>query len=225
MSSIIVDIETYAHELATEFIPPPDLDAIEPRGGLKDPVKIAASIAEKKAEALDAYQTALSRAALDWNVSRIVALGWQLIGCEPVCRLCHDEDEERDALVAFWRASSQQQLIGFCARTFDLPTLIQRSRLLGISPNHVSLGRYGRGDVIDLFDMLTFDDPRRSAAVMPQNLKAFARRFGIPYLDPCVGKDVAGMVKDGDWEGVRAHCLSDIDITRALAIKLRVIRA
>lgn len=220
MSYLIVDLETLAAECAVEFVEKPDLDAIQAPANYKDPVKIAEAVAAKRAEALEGYQQSLGRAALDWNLSRIVALGFHVNGHpEAECALLRTEQEEADALKMFWRLAQGRKLVGFCARTFDVPTLIQRSRILGVPCPRVSLAKYGRGDVLDVRDELTFDDARYEA-IMPRSLKAFASRFGIPHMDPATGKDVAQMVAADDWEGVRAHCLSDVDMTRELAIRI-----
>lgn len=240
--AIILDIETTGHPCADEFIEkheqptPPDLDAITANKNLKDPVKIAESIEAKRAEAEAAYiaecaeveachARTLSRAALDWNLSRIVCIGWhESDHPEPTALLCRDEAEEREALARFWKALGQDQIIGFNARGFDVPTMIQRSRLLGMKPPNLSLARWGKGDVNDLRDALTFDDARYEA-LMPRTLKNFARRFGIPVPDPTNGKDVPDLIAAGDWEGVRSHCLSDLDLTRELAVRIGLVKS
>ena len=61
--------------------------------------------------------------------------------------------------------------------SFDVPTLIQRSRYRRAASS-ISLARFGKGDVVDqLRDVLTFDDAQYDA-VMPRSLSAFCRRFG-----------------------------------------------
>jgi len=237
MSYLIFDLETLAADCAPDFIDkpatiePPDLEAITPAGGLKDPAKIAESISKRKVAAIEdyeerqaaeiaRYETLLSRAALDWNLSRIAAIGWHVNGeREPQCEVAQTEAEEVGLLRNFWKLTQGRKIVGFSVRTFDLPTLIQRSRLLNVPHPSLSLARYGRGDYVDIRDLLTFEDGRRDY-IMPQSLKAFAKRFGIPSLDPTSGKDVAQMVADGDWEGVRAHCLADVDLTRELALRI-----
>jgi hypothetical protein len=219
---IVVDIETLAHDTAAEYVERPDLDAIQAPANLRDPVKIAEAIEKRRQDAQAEYERALSRAALDWNLSRIVAIGVHPSDhVEPSCWLAKDEAEEVDMLMKFWRLihKGHYRIVGFCSRTFDVPSLIQRSRLLDVPHPHLNLARYGRGDVLDVKDALSFDDIRRDY-IMPQSLKAFAKRFGIPHTDPTSGKDVASMVAAGDWEGVRAHNLSDVDITRELALRI-----
>ena len=224
MSVIVLDLETFASDHAAEFVEKPNLDAILPAGNLKDPEKIAASIAERKAAALDGYKASLGRAALDWNLSRIVAIGYHLSGePEPRCEVARTEAEEASMLRWFWSLKGTAHIVGFNARNFDVPTLIQRSRLLGVPHPRVSLARFGRGDVLDVYDELTFEGAR-GAGIMPQSLKAFARRFGLPVSDPTNGKDIAQLVASEDWEGVRSHCLSDVDLTRELAVRIGLVK-
>lgn len=219
MSYIICDIETIGHPRAAEFVPMPDLSGIAAAKNLKDPAKIAENLKERRDAAQAEYQAQLDRAALDWNLSRIVAIGWQIDDGDIESVTCQDEDEEAAAIQRFWSMASSRTLIGFCSRTFDAPTLIQRSRLLGLKHQPISIGRYGRGNVVDLRDVLTFEDARYEA-IMPRSLKAFAKRFGIPVDDQVDGKHIAELVKVGDWEAVRAHVESDVRLTAQLAARL-----
>jgi hypothetical protein len=134
MSWIVVDIESVAHSCAADFIPKPDLASVTAPKNYKKPEAIAKAIESRKAELTEEYDASLSRAALDWNLSRIVALAWQTAhDDEPIVYTCHNEVEEHHALTCFWNDALGRRLVGFCARTFDAPTLIQRSRLLQVS--------------------------------------------------------------------------------------------
>jgi hypothetical protein len=224
MSWICTDIETVAHDCVRDYVAAPDLGAVTAAKNLKDPAKIAESIESRKAELQAEYAESLSRAALDWNLSRIVALAWQSAGDDDVTVYsCHNEVEEAHALKAFWNDYLGRKMVGFCARTFDAPTLIQRSRLLNV-PNlpRVRIDRFGRGDVVDVRDVLTFDDARYEA-IMPRSLKAFCRRFGIPVEDEIDGKDIPQLVAEGKWELVKSHVTSDVRLTLALAQRVGVI--
>jgi hypothetical protein len=224
MSRIVIDIETVPHECAAAFVPEPDLDAIRPAGNLKDPVKIAEDVEKKRAAAVEDRRIALSRAALDWNLSRIVAIGWwHEADADAQAVICRDEQDEAAALTALWKRAQNAEIVGFCARTFDVPTLLQRSRLLRVRPGFVSLNRYGKGTVIDLRDILTFDDARYEA-IMPRSLKTFCRRFGVPVEDAIDGAQVPQLVADSRWNDVVAHVVSDVRITHALAVRLGVLQ-
>lgn len=220
---IFVDVETVSHDCVTDFIREPDYDQITAAKNLKDPEKIAADIASRQAAAKADYASALSRAALDWNVSRIVALGFQTEAMtEPHVLTCKNEGEEAAALSVFWGETKGRQIVGFNARNFDAPTLIQRSRLLNVSHPKLRLDRWGRGDVVDIRDILTFDDARYEA-LMPRSLKAFCKRFGIPVTDETDGGQVAELVAAGKWDEVSAHCASDVTLTRKLAKRIKAL--
>lgn len=221
---IIVDIETCAHPCAGDFIEPLDLASIKAAGNLKDPEKIAADIAKRTADAKAEHATKIARAALDWNLSRIVALAWSTDAGETVTvRPCANEEEEALALIAFWDAAEGRRVLGFSVRTFDVPTLIQRSRLLNVAHRDVNLARFGKGSVIDLRDVLTFDDARYES-LMPRSLKSFCRRFGLEVTDPINGKDIGQLMAAGDWEGVISHVTSDVKLTAALARRVGVLQ-
>lgn len=206
---VIVDIETAPHPKAADYLEP-----VEPARNLKDPEKIAADVAKRERDRSELL-------ALDWNVNRIVAIGCAEGHLDPIVILVHDEQQERIALERMWTLVTARNMVGFCARTFDVPTLIQRSRLLGVSHPRLSLARYGRGDVIDLYDLLTFDDQQRSYA-MRRSLRAFAKRFDIPCDDTIDGRDIPGLVADAHWDAIVDHVRSDVVVTRLLAQRIGV---
>jgi hypothetical protein len=225
LKATVVDVETAPHPDAPLYIVPPNFDAIEPHGGLKDPAKIADDLAKKKAKLQAEYEESLSRCALDWNLNRIVALGmWNVGDGGPQVVICKNEAEEKAALSAFWLMAKGRRLVGFASRTFDCPTLIQRSRYLGIPYRELSLAKFGKGDVTDLREILTFDDARYEA-IMPRSLDAFCKRFGIVVEDDYTGAEIGALVKAENWEGVMAHNRADLERTKRLAERLGVFSA
>jgi hypothetical protein len=76
--------------------------------------------------------------------------------------------------------------------------------------------------VIDLREILTFDDARYEA-IMPRSLKMFCRRFGIAVDDPIVGAEIPALIAAGDWDGVISHVTSDVRATMALARRIGVL--
>lgn len=209
--AIVTDIETVAVD---GF----DIEPIAAPANYKDPEKIAAYIAQ--AEAAQREKAAL----YPWT-SRVVALGTASGDHDPSVVVITSEAEEREALTWFWRSIVHEDdarfvrpLIGFNHRTFDLPVLMARSTLLGVPYQPLNLDRY-RSPHVDLLDRLTF-----FGSVPARSLHWFARRFGLPVDDTVRGADVAGLVVKGDWEAVRAHCASDVQLTRALAQRLGLMR-
>jgi hypothetical protein len=60
---------------------------------------------------------------------------------------------------------------------------------------------------------------------MPRSLDAFCKRFGIVVTDDWTGADVPTLIKAGNWAGVEAHCLADLERTRLLAERIGVLTA
>jgi hypothetical protein len=207
----IVDIETASDDAAL-----PLLDAEpEARKGLVDPVKIAADIANKKAEQQ-------GRMSLDPYAGRIVCLGYTLDGVEY-------EQDEASALEEFALALrvhpgdlTCRHLVGFRILGFDLPWLVTRARLLGVPFPTLDTRKYGNRDITDLHSLLTFDGNAPEGAFR-RSLQNLARRFGIDVLDQTCGKDIAQMVKDNDFAGIVAHCRSDVQLTYQLAVAVNVV--
>ena len=57
-----------------------------------------------------------------------------------------------------------RRLVTFNGMGFDVPTLIQRSRLLRVPVPHIDQRRFGNVDQQDLYKALTFDDSQRTSA-------------------------------------------------------------
>ena len=214
MSGIVFDLETIAIDGAAALAEP-----VSAPSNWKDEAKIAAYIEEKTAEQL-------SRAALYPWTCKIVALGTiEADGTENV-DLCCTEAEEAAALQAFWgrasfgdRVEHIRRLIGFNIFSFDLPVLMARSRLLGVPYPKIDLTPW-KCPHVDLMRELTFG----TREIPMRSLQWFARRFGIPVEDTTSGADIARLVAEDNWEAVRAHCLSDIKITKAVAEVLGILK-
>lgn len=212
VTPIIVDIETCGLPNAAEFLEP-----CKPDGRLTDPAKIKADIEAKE-------QARLDKLALDWNVGRIAALGYWTDREGTTALLCQDEDLERDALDAFWNLSKHRTICGFNVKAFDLKFMVQRSRYLGVPYPILDFSKYSRRGVTDLYLDLTFNDGTYDQGAMRRTLHAFCRRFGIPVTDSISGKDVPQLVAEEKWDEVKAHVISDVDLTVALAQRLGIVR-
>lgn len=226
VSPIVVDIETAPLLNVRDYLDPPDLTGIEAPSNYVKAEAIAGYIEREKVKRVADFDAdCQSKAALDFNCARIVAVGFwgEPFGIVPL--ICKDEDAERTALAEFWRVSRQRLIVGFRIREFDLPMLIQRSRYLGVEHRTLDLGRYARGSgILDLYDLLTFND-LRGETIMRRSAKSFARRFGIPVTDEIDGKDIPALVAADEWEKVAAHVQHDIELTVALARKLGVLQS
>lgn len=208
---VVVDIETVG-------IDGLDVEPVSAPANYKDPEKIAQYIAEKQAEQV-------ARAALyPWSC-RIIALGW----CEeqnevPTVELAGSQLAEGAMLARFWdvmwnrRTNSVERFVTFNGRTFDLPVIMARSRLLGVPAPDLNLDRY-RSPNVDLMDELTF-----KGAIQARSLGWFARRFGLNTDDNFSGKEIAGLLEDGNWDAIKAHCESDVNLTRQLGERIGVLK-
>lgn len=212
VSPIVVDIETCGLENAVEFLEP-----VTPDARLKDPEKIKNDIADKE-------QARLNRLSLDWNVGRIVAIGWWTEQASVDVRLCRDETEEANALFDFWDESRHRTIVGFNLKGFDLRFMVQRSRYLRVPHPILDFSKYSRKGVTDLFIDLTFGDGTYDQGAMKRTLKAFCRRFGIPVDDVINGAEVPALVAAGEWEKVAEHCRADVESTVLLARRLGIVR-
>jgi hypothetical protein len=240
VSPIVVDLETCGLENAADFLEPipdavPDTSPVEADKRLTDPAKIAADIEKKLAAQFERNREAqlrveqqrqdrLQQAALDWNVGRIVALGWWTEQQGVIVEVCKDDHEEYEALGNFWEESRHRTIVGFAIKSFDLRYLVQRSRLLRVPHPMLDFSKYSRRGVTDLHLDLTFGDGTYDKGAMRRTLKAFAKRFGIPVNDQINGAEIPALVAAGDWAAVEAHCRADVELTVQLAQRLGIVQ-
>jgi hypothetical protein len=210
MTHLILDLETFALDDARHFIEEPTAPA-----NYKDPEKIAAYIAQRKIELID-------RCALDPDLCRIVAIGWDSPDAcgGPTVDYADTEQEERALLVEAWDVirgdglSMGPSLVGFNLLAFDLPVLIRRSQYLGLRIPPLNLDKY-RTPHVDLMERLSFN-----GKIKAHSLDFYCKRFGIEVADDVSGADVDALVKAGEWDRVLGHCRADVQKTRLLAERL-----
>ena len=205
MPILFFDIETEANPEALDFMPEPTAP-----GNYKDPEKIAAYIAEKKAEQA-------SSAALDADYGKIIAVSMQVgIDADPEVFLTGDPlcETEADILRHFWNAFQicQGRSCGYNIIGFDLPYLLRRSFDLGIQvPVFPVLAKYRTEPTIDLMGILYNWGTAKG-------LKWICKRYGIkndlPDLD---GSQVASM----DRETLRAYAKNDVKLVVELYKRMR----
>ena len=201
----VFDIETVPLAEAETYVEPP-----KPRANLKDPVKIAADVAEKTATMLD-------RAALDPDLCRVVAVGWE---CDGVVEsaICENAEQERGLLERFWTVSRGATLVGFHCLGFDLPVLLRRSLYLGVAAPCFALNKYRPGAIVDLMQRLAYQ-----GTLTYRSLSFYCRRFGIAVPDAVTGADIGQLVAAGEWRPVHDHVRADVAKTVALARRVGVI--
>lgn len=201
-SKIVLDIETCASPDAAAF-----LDPVKAPANYKDPEKIKTYCAEE-------FDKRVATAALEADLCEVVAIGF-LFEHDPQGRaLTRVSENEASLLDELWHAVDRRSIIGFNCLGFDLPVLIRRSQLLGVSYPDLNLDRY-RTPHVDLLERLTFN-----GKLTYRSLAFYCRRFGIPCEDTVKGADIAQLVAAGDWGAVASHCRADVEKTAALARRL-----
>lgn len=118
-----------------------------------------------------------------------------------------EEADETQILVEFWDCITDQ-LISFNGKGFDLPVIIRRSQLLGLSgmiPNNIDdyLNVYRSEHHLDLMHYLGFNKKWRSQEFYLELFGCETEKFGD-------GSQIHEWYKAGDWESIRKHLEADI---------------
>lgn len=168
----------------------------------------------------------LKEAALSPRLGRIVCVGIKCTEDDSHVVSCLDPADERGivdwAVGQIGRAKvgdGVMPVVTFNGLTFDLPFLQVRAAVHGVDvrfPMAGMLARYRTDPHADLRAILTNWDTRTSGT-----LHEWCAAFGIGVTDTTTGADIGAMVERGDADGIRAHCLADLDVTYQLAHKLR----
>jgi hypothetical protein len=197
---LVFDIETVPREDAGDFLEPAEAPA-----NYRDPVKIAAVIAEKNAENL-------ARCALDADLCRIVAIGYSEEGRPPQATILLRDMPEADMLNQFWNAAKDRHLVGFNCVAFDLPALLRRSLCLRVPAPPLQVERNRHPQVTDLMQEMSF-----KGLIRTRSLTFYAKLLGFDVPDKLTGADIAQAVTDERWDDINAHLMSDVLKTESLA--------
>jgi len=206
-SFIVFDIETASLEDAVDY-----LESVETPANYKDPVKIAAYLVEKQADQL-------AKCALDVDLCRVVAIGWQEEGRVPNAVVLKDADQEAEALRDLWERFGHHPLVGFNCLAFDLPVLLRRSLYLGVPAPKIQIDRFRHARVTDLLSELSYDGKLRL-----RSLAFYAKRFGLKTEETIPSATIPQAVAEGRWEDISAHVLDDVRVTAQLAQRLGLFR-
>ena len=133
--------------------------------------------------------------------------------------------EERDLLLAFWRAARGKRLASYNGRRFDLPVLFFRSLphpfdlswyLAERRPPHEQYRHPQSVRQLDLFDRL-------GGGLSPGKLGDLLQTIGLPGKIGTDGGDVARLWAEGQGGAIADYCLADAAQTFLLALRfLRV---
>ncbi len=206
MKHIVFDIETVPQDEAKLLALAPEFTAA---ANLKDPEKIAASIAKKRADYL-------ADAALNWKTAEIVLVG------------AGDETE-----IQSFTATTEKQLVadflellgaalgdgvvvgGHNIKAFDLPMLVNRARVHGLKiPRNILSFWRGRpqwhDNIFDTLEILSF-----GKAFDGNGVDDVARVFGLP---PKLGHGGDfPMLWRADRDGAIAYNRRDVEIEIEIA--------
>ena len=216
---LFFDIETTANPENLALAPEPKAP-----GNLKDPLKVAAAIEEKKRDLIDS-------AALDPDYGKVLSIGlsygdgdpisvWvvgETFGPQPEPIPVLDETgevtqyitppphllSEYELIEIFWLhfADCRGNCVGYNILSFDLPFLMARSMYLGVKiPYLPILAKFRTEPVTDLYAI-------RYNWAPGKGLKAVCKLLGIP--NECDGMD-GSQVKDMTIEQLRAYQVSDV---------------
>ena len=171
MKYIVFDIETVAQDPAKLLALAPEFTAA---ANLKDPDKIAASIAKKRADFL-------ADAALNWKTAEVVLIG---AGDDTEIRSFTADSEKQllgDFLDLVSAALGDGVVIGgHNVKAFDLPMLVNRARVHGLKiPRNVLSVWRGRqqwhDNIFDTLEILSF-----GRSFDGNGVDDVARVFGLP---------------------------------------------
>ena len=206
-------------DVETEGLPESDIAKLMPEfeapGNIKDPAKIAAAIADKKASWLDG-------AALKAITGRIVAVTTAIDGGEPLM-YASDEKPIIENTIAILKdvISVNAHAYAWNGHGFDLPFICQRAAVYGI-PAFVMLTVNVRGkfywheSLIDPKLVWSNYSPDHTGT----SLKSVALALGVGEKIGS-GKDFAGLLKTNPDEAKR-YALADITLMRDIVNRMGI---
>jgi hypothetical protein len=203
---IFFDIETVANPEAIKLMPEPS-----PAKNLKDPEKINADIAEKKADQI-------AMAALDPDYGKVISIAWAdsyLESVQPLVFTCETEDLEIATIRKFWDSVRfcDGRMVGYNILGFDIPFLLRRSMALGIDLPYgmfLNLAKFRNEPVTDLMGILYNWGPAKS-------LKQVAKLYHLKNeAEGVSGADVSSMKP----EDIARYNISDVKLTQQLFVRM-----
>jgi DNA polymerase elongation subunit (family B) len=206
MKHIVFDIETIPQDVTRLLAMAPEFTA---PANLKDPAKIEAAIAKKRADYL-------ADAALNWKTAEIVLIG----ASDSAITESYRQDSERELIDGFLsliaRVLEDGAVVGgHNVKGFDLPMLVNRARVHGLKvPGNILTFWKGRPtwheNIFDTLEILSF-----GRSFEGNGVEEVARVLGLP---PKLGngRDFPLMWR-ADREGAVAYNRRDVEIEIEIA--------
>jgi predicted PolB exonuclease-like 3'-5' exonuclease len=202
---IVLDIATAPLENAADFL---DEEFAAP-ANYKDPAKIAAYIADAKADAKGAC-------GLDPDLCRITGIAmsaWDGTIIPYTYESDGQDQFEAQALLDVQRRLNQNaRFISYNGLRFDWPVLNARARYLGVKLN-INLDRF-KSPHVDLYAKLT-----NHGQLKGHSLSWWVKRHGWTDLTkPLEGKEESRVFETGKWQELADSLRHDVEATRRLAV-------
>jgi len=106
-------------------------------------------------------------------------------------------------------------LVGYNIDSFDIPFLTTRAILNGMIEHSATLRKYYRADLMYIVTRYLKTDKKH------MKLKDVAKALGIEVNDDVNGSDVPRLFEEGNYEAIVKHCISDVELTYQLTLKLK----
>lgn len=203
MNGTVIDIETAA---IPDLPDPPESYLMK---GVGSNWKDASKIEAKRRENLVRWS---EEAALDWRSGQIICVGY--MEGDDSKTVLQDDSKKEDTLIGLvWSwLSSNQPVIGFNLRSFDIPFLIGRSAVNGLTPpRRFNLARYRFADhpavPVDWCDILSFHG---SFDYTGWRLEDYARHFNLKHRPIGDGSEIPRKWAEGDRKYVHEHNEADL---------------
>ena len=208
-SFLVLDIATAPLPNAAEFLSDQDFAA---PANYKDPEKIAAYLADKKAQAI-------AECALDPDLCRLSGMAFRDSDDVQVGIAHHlPKSYEADWISQIGDVlRNGARLISYNGLKFDWAVLNARARYLGVKFD-ISLDRY-KTSHIDLYAKLT-----NHGQLKGHSLVWWVRRHGWTDLEkPLDGAEESKVFETGRWAELAASLRHDVEATRRLAIWMGIL--
>lgn len=205
MDYLYFDIETIPAQ--TDGARKALVEACKAPANLKDPAKIEAALAAKRAEVV-------AKSSFDGLAGHVCTIAWDGPDGGGIAHAT-DIAQERGVLEAFFRAIPYQArlvLVGHNVLGFDIPFLNRRALVLGVKlpqpacwPRNPRPWDKGAQDTMQMLGGQDF-----------VSLDRACRAFGIPGKDGFDGSQVAQAWADGEHERIMEYAADDVRRTKAV---------
>lgn len=186
---------------------PYDPSTFRVQHGAKDPDKIAAQRAQHEQEHAARMRAEADDGTLNALHGRVACWGWAT-DREAHSTIVDSELREASAINDVLHALNGNGLATWNGREFDLPFVLLRAAILGVSiPPRISRGWFQRYETSEHFD--GYQLLRWKAGKM-WSLEKASQALGIEPISLGNGKEIAALYAAGEFDAIRAKNLQDV---------------